>query len=212
MAINNYRYADLAPEFELDFVRRKPQERIVIKPLETGATLPSFQLHKKNVIAPGDTLRTLNGTQEVTQLIEGPIVLAFHSIHWNDYGNKLLEDLRDIYADLRVAGAQLLVATTDDKQTFDYMTARYQLPFATIFDQHNQIASKAGIYSATDPIWDRVAGVEADVPVPAIFVLSHSLKVLYSSVDKWFDQPFSKTELLNAVYDATHENITAIAI
>jgi hypothetical protein len=31
-------------------------------------------------------------------------------------------------------------------------------------------------------------------------------------VDKWFDQPFSKRDLLSAVYDASQEQETAIAI
>lgn len=212
--INNnlYRYADIAPEFEVEFFPKRSQDRTPIKPLQAGETLPSFHIHKKNIIATSDTLKTLNGSLPVTQVIDRPLVLAFHSIHWNNYGNTLLEKLQEVYADIRVLGGQLVVATTDDKQTFENATAQYQLPFATIFDQYNGIAKKAGLYATTDPIWDRVAGIEADVPVPGIYVLTPSLKIVYASVDKWFDQPFAKEALLEALEAASQEQEHAIAI
>lgn len=212
MANNIYKYADIAPEFEIEFFPKRSQERTPIKPLQAGEHLPSFHIHKKNIIGTSDTLKTLNGSLPVTQVIDRPLVLAFHSIHWNDYGNRLLELLQEVYADIRISGGQLVVATTDDKKTFEDATAQYQLPFATIFDQYNAIAKKAGIYSSTDPIWDRVAGIEADVPVPGIFVLTPSLKIVYASVDNWFDKGFSKDALLEALYAASQEQETAIAI
>lgn len=209
---NNYRYADLAPEFELDFAGKVNQERTPINPLKAGTVLPSFHIHKKNIIARADILKTVNGSLPIAQLLDRPLVLAFHSVHWNGYGNRRLQELQDIYADIRVMGGNLLVATAEDKATFDYATQDLQLPFATIFDQHNHIAKKAGIYSSTDPIWDRVSGVEADVAIPAVYVLTPSLKITYAAVDGWFEKGLPVRELLSAVYDASHAADQAIAI
>ncbi|SFE05201.1 Peroxiredoxin [Chitinophaga sp. CF118] len=210
--LNTYRYADLQPEFELDYAGKASLERTPIKPLNAGETLPSFHIHKKNIIARADILKSLNGSLPITQLLDRPLVLAFHSIHWNDYGNRRLQELQDIYADIRVMGGNLLVATAEDKATFDFATEKLQLPFAIISDLHNHIAKKAGIYSSTDPIWDRVSGINADVAIPAIYVLTPSLKITYASVDAWFEKGLSSRELLSAVYTASQEEDHAIAI
>jgi len=212
MLNNNYRYADLAPEFELDFAGKANKERTPIKPLTAGETLPSFHIHKKNIIARADFLRTVNGSLPIQQLLDRPLVIAFHSIHWNDYGNRRLKELQDIYADIRVMGGNLLVITSEEKATFDYAAQQFQLPFATIFDQHNHIAKKAGIYSPTDPIWDRVAGIEADVAIPAVYVLTPSLKVAYAAADNWFEKGLATREILSAVYAAGQVEDQAIAI
>src|SRR4051812_22582046 len=96
---NNNRYADLFPEFELDIVRKAPQEKTPINPLVAGDTIPSFHIHKKNIISRADILKTLNGSLPVGQLLDHPLVIAFHSVHWNGYGQRRLEALREIYAD-----------------------------------------------------------------------------------------------------------------
>lgn len=210
--LNNNRYADLLPEFELDIVRKAPREKTPVKPLVAGDTLPSFHIHKKNIISRADILKTVNGSLPIAQLLERPLVIAFHSVHWNGYGQRRLEALRDIYADIRVMGGNLLVATAEDKATFDYTTQELQLPFATIFDQHNHIAKKAGIYSSTDPIWDRVAGIEEDVAIPAIYVITPSLKITYATTDAWFEKGLPERELLSAVYEAGQEEAHRIAI
>jgi peroxiredoxin len=213
MLNNNYRYADLAPAIELDFVGKvSSTEKTLIKPLTPGETIPSFHIHKKNIIARADFLRTVNGSLPVAQLLDRPLVLAFHSIHWNGYGDRRLQELQDIYADVRVMGGNLLVATAEDKTIFDFAAQNYQLPFATIFDQHNHIAKKAGIYSATDPIWDRVAGIEADVAIPAVYVLTPSLKVTYASTDAWFEHSLPSKDILSAIYEASQVEEQGIAI
>jgi peroxiredoxin len=212
MPNNNNRYADLFPEFELDIVRKNTQDKTPIKPLVAGDHLPSFHIHKKNIISRADILRTVNGSLPIAQLLDRPLVIAFHSVHWNGYGNRRLEELQKVYADIRVAGGNLLIATAEDKTTFDAATENLQLPFATIFDQHNHIAKKAGIYSATDPIWDRVAGIEADVAIPAIYVITPSLKITYVTTDAWFEKGLPAQELLAAVYEASQEDAHRIAI
>jgi peroxiredoxin len=209
---NINRYADFFPEYELEYFNRASKDRTPIQPLQAGQTLSSFHIHKKNIIAASDTLKSVNGSLPVTQVLDRPLVLAFHSIHWNDYGNKRLQELKDIYADIRVMGGQLLVVTTEEKKYFDAATADLQLPFATIWDQHNHIARKAGIYAASDPIWNRISGINEDVPTPAIYVLTPSLKIIYGTVDKWLENPLSERELLSAVYDASQENLHGIAI
>lgn len=212
MSSNFNRYADISPEFELDYVKKAYKNRTPISPLHAGDTLPAFHINKKNIIAASDILKSVQGPQPITQLIDRPLVLAFHSIHWNGYGNRLLEELKDIHADIRVMGGQLLLVTTDEKQYFDEATAALQLPFASIWDQHNQIATKAGIYSSTDPIWDRISGVNEDVPAPAIYVLTPSLKIVYSAVDLWLEKSLERRGLLSAVYEASHQRAHGIAI
>lgn len=206
------RYADFFPEYELEYINSAPKDRTPIKPLQAGETLPSFHINKKNIIAASDSLKSVNGSLSITLLLDRPLVLAFHSVYWNDYGVKRLKDLKEVYGDIRAMGGQLLVVTTEEKKDFDAVTGELQLPFASIWDQHNHIARKAGIYSPSDPIWDRLAGIEEDVPVPGIFVLTPSLKITYSAVDKWLSNEFSKKDLLAAVDRASREISHGIAI
>ncbi|MCF6402699.1 redoxin domain-containing protein [Chitinophaga filiformis] len=212
MSNNFNRYADLFPEFEIENVKKAYKTRTPISPLHAGDTLPAFHINKKNIIATSDILKSVQGPQSITQVIDRPLVLAFHSIHWNGYGNRLLKELKDIYADIRVMGGQLLLVTTDEKQHFDEATSALQLPFASIWDQHNLIAGKAGLYSATDPIWDRISGVNEDVPTPGIYVLTPSLKIVYSAVDLWLEKSLERRDLLSAVYEASHQGSHGIAI
>lgn len=173
------RYADFFPENELDYLPKK-QQRKPIKPLQNGDFLPFFYN------------------------IDRPLVVVFYSQHWNQYGERLLQDLLDLHADIRVMGGELLLVSGEAE--------KQPLPFASIHDQHQHIAAKAGIYSATDPIWDRVAGIEADVPVPAVYVVTPGFKITYSDVDLWFEKTLQRRELLSAVYDASQELLHAIAI
>jgi peroxiredoxin len=212
MSININRYADFFPEYELEYVKKPYKDRTPISPLHAGAVLPSFQINKKNIIATSDILKSVNGSQPVTQLLDRPLVLVFHSIHWNGYGDKLLNDLKDIYADIRVMGGQLLLVTSEEKQYFDEATAALQLPFASIWDQQFQIARKAGIYSPSDPIWDRLSGVNEDVPTPAIYVLTPSLKIAYSSVDLYMEKTLEKRDILTSVYNVSNHGAHSIAI
>jgi peroxiredoxin len=212
MSSNFNKYADLSPEFELEYVKKAYKNRTPISPLHAGDTLPAFYINKKNIVTTSDILKSVQGPQPITQLIDRPLVLVFHSTHWNGYGSRLLEELNDIYADIRVMGGQLLLVTTDEKKYFDEATAALQLPFATIWDQDNQIAGKAGLYSSTDPIWDRISGVNEDVPTPAVYVLTPSLKIVYSAVDLWLEKSLEKRDLLSAVYEASHQRSHGIAI
>jgi len=212
MSNNINRYADFFPEYEIEYVKKPYQLRVPIAPLNTGDTLASFHIIRKNIISTSDILKSVNGSQPVSQLLDRPLVVVFHSIHWNRYGRKLLEDLTDIYADIRVMGGQLLLVSAEEKKYFDEATSDLQLPFASVWDQHNHIARKAGVYSPSDPIWDRISGVNEDVPTPAIYVLTPSLKITYSSVDLYLERSLDKRDVLSAVYEASHQDSQGIAI
>jgi len=212
MSNNINRYADFFPEYEIEYVKKPYQQRVPIAPLHAGDALASFHIIRKNIIATSDILKSVNGSQPVTQLLDRPLVVAFYSIHWNGYGKKLLEDLTDIYADIRVMGGQLLLISAEEKKYFEEATSDLQLPFASVWDQHNHIARKAGVYSPSDPIWDRISGVNEDVPTPAIYVLTPSLKITYSAVDLYLERSLDKRDVLSAVYEASHQDSQGIAI
>jgi len=212
MSNNINRYADFFPEYEIEYVKKPYQLRVPIAHLNTGDTLASFHIIRKNIISTSDILKSVNGSQPVSQLLDRPLVVVIHSIHWNRYGRKLLEDLTDIYADIRVMGGQLLLVSAEEKKYFDEATSDLQLPFASVWDQHNHIARKAGVYSPSDPIWDRISGVNEDVPTPAIYVLTPSLKITYSSVDLYLERSLDKRDVLSAVYEASHQDSQGIAI
>jgi peroxiredoxin len=205
MSLTHNRYADylLAPIPE----RFNPPvlRSIKIAPAKAGDAIPDFSLQRANFITDGPLLPESAERAPLRELLNRPLVLAFVSQHWNNYAHTLLQDLRDIYQDIHVMGGQLLVISDEDKAWFTPLLEQYQLSFPVLWDNQHKIAGRFGLYSDTDPIWDRISGIDADVPSPGIYVLSPSGKIVFESVDLYFEKSLPVRQLLSAVYDARQE-------
>lgn len=68
-------------------------------------------------------------------------------------------------------------------------------------DVNNQIAREFGLYSPSHPIWDRIAGIEGEVALPATYVISQSQQIVYDFVDADFSTLVPAKEVLTAVYN-----------
>ncbi|ASZ12377.1 peroxiredoxin family protein [Chitinophaga pendula] len=180
-----------------------------ISPAQNGTTLPPIFLHNNNSIVTAPALKDLSGPTSICRLLDKPLVLAFHSIHWNEYGTRLLLDLQDIQEDIRIMGGRLLVLSTEDKAQLQDLLDAHAFSFGIVQDKDHAIAKKVGIFDEADPVWNRVSGIDAHVPIPAIYVISPTQEIVYSFVDHYFEQHFSTRDLLSAVYD--HRAATPVA-
>lgn len=193
-----YRYADYlvapVPENFPSPVRNREK----ISPLKAGSFFPEFFIDEARIINRGALLGNADGGTSLHLLTAQPLVVAFYSWHWNGYGDRLIDALKQSYAAIEAAGARLLVLSSEDKKVFGGNNPE-ALPFDVVHDAQHRIARKAGIYRESDPIWGRVAGVNADVPVPAIYLVTPSLEISYDFVDLYLQEEFSPQALVAAI-------------
>lgn len=193
-----HRYADYLPAPIADQFPSPVRNRERIRPLTAGQFFADFYLEEENVINHGPLLKAGTGGTSLHLLTAQPLVVAFYSVNWNGYGDALIAELIAKHAAIEAAGARLLVLSSEGKKHFSQFN-RQPLPFDVVRDAQHRIARKAGIYKESDPIWGRVAGVNADVPVPAVYLITPSLEITYSFADVNLEQRFSADELLSVV-------------
>ncbi|CAL1521523.1 redoxin domain-containing protein [Chitinophaga sp. MM2321] len=193
-----YRYADYLTQPIPESFPSPVRNRERINPLATGHFFPEFFVEEECIINGAALLGHVKQGISLHRLTAQPLVVAFYSVNWNGYGDRLLEQLYDSHAAIEAAGARLLVLSSEKKKHFTAFNP-HPLPFDVAWDAQHLIARKAGIYKETDPLWGRVSGVNADVPTPAVFLVTPSLEITYSFTDQFMQQAFSPEALLAAI-------------
>lgn len=205
MFIINNRYADFLEAPLPERFPKKLRSITKINPAKQGDTAPLFSIHSSQHIVNGGLLEDIAGITSIQTLLTRPLVIAFYSVHWNGYGQRLLAALQDLQEDIKVMGGQLLLLSAEDKTFLQYQVTQQSLTLPIAHDTHNKIARKFGIYAESDPIWDRISGINADVPIPAVYVVSPLEKITYDFVDPYFEKTLPARELLTAVYNTAGE-------
>lgn len=176
---------------------------VKLSPLKTGSRLPSFSISTSNGF--WQNLSEELNTQKLTlQQIQQnkPLTISFLSGGWNEYGLKHFNTLKASYQEIIALGGDLLVVVQASKEETQELVEYFNLPFNVIADSTNQIAKQFGIYSQEFAVWDRIAGISEDVPVPATYVINQQGRIIYDAIDENFSKPFSPSEMLGAVFSA----------
>ncbi|SEW21610.1 redoxin domain-containing protein [Chitinophaga arvensicola] len=193
-----YRYADYLQQPTPENFPSPVKNREKINPAKAGSFFPEFFIEEARVINAGPLLNNAHSGASLHSLTLQPLVIAFYSWHWNGYADRLIEQLKATHAAITAAGARLLVLSSEDKKHFNTIYPE-GLPFDVVHDAQHRIARKAGIYRESDPIWGRVSGVNADVPVPAIYLITPSLEISYDFIDLYLLEEFAPEALLTAI-------------
>lgn len=172
-----------------------------IAPLLAGAKAPLFGIHRQRTIGQYITWQTdYSKTVHLHDWLQtGPLVVAFFSAGWNGYGKAYLQKLTRLYTRIRETGGNLLVVSPDAPDALQTLVDQHDLPFTIAQDVDNQIATKFGVYSTDDPVWNLIAGITEDVPYPALFAVSSDRQIQFSYVDKYFTEEFPANELLSRI-------------
>ena len=173
-----------------------------LRPLKVGANINTLVLNQTKQICKIN-LETIDKTPCLKK-IQGnkPLTISFLSEGWNQYGLDHLNVLRNCYQEVSSLGGNLLVIVQAGHEEVAEMAQYFNLPFTLIADPTNQIAKQLGTYSEEKAVWDRVAGISEDVPVPATYVIDKKGRIIYHSIDEDFTEPFSPSEMLGAVFSA----------
>ncbi|WP_143304511.1 redoxin domain-containing protein [Chitinophaga vietnamensis] len=193
-----YRYADYLPQPVPERFASPLRYREQLNPIAVGKFFPEFFIEEAHVINGTELLQPATAGTSIHRLTAQPLIVAFYSVQWNGYGDRLLQQLLDSHDAITAAGAHLLVLSAEDKKEFRTFNTQ-ALPFDVAYDAQFRIARKAGVYHEKDPLWGRVAGTNADVPAPAVFLLTPSLEVKYVFADTFLQYSFQPESLLAAI-------------
>ncbi|MBV8255130.1 MAG: redoxin domain-containing protein [Chitinophaga sp.] len=189
-----YRYADYLQQPVPENFPKTGYHKECISPVMSGI-FPEFFLepgqaiHDAGLLTQGASIHTLTAQ---------PLVVIFYSIHWNGYADDLLEQVAALHPVIEAAGAKLLLVSSENRKQFEAVNQQ-PLSFDVVYDEGFQLAKKAGIYRKSDPIWGFVAGVNEDVPVPAVYVITPDLSIKYAFIDKYLEHPLQPADLLAAI-------------
>lgn len=177
-----------------------------LSPLKVGSRLPSLSISQASGLwqsmSEAATKSHKLSLAEVQQ--NKPLTLSFLSGGWNEYGFKHLQVLKASYQEIVALGGDLLVIVQGTQAQVLEMVEYFDLPFNVVADPNHQIAKLFGVYSQEFAVWDRIAGISEDVPVPATYVISQQGRIVYDAIDENFTKPFSPSEMLGAVFSAVH--------
>jgi len=177
---------------------RQTVERV--RPLIAGESAPFFSL-----VDTADYWQAFFSTVDLPHhkvslpelLARGPIVVSFYCPCWGGYARPFLTALTKLAAAVRARGGQLVVFTNENPK---YLTKQADVSeMMLVYDADNAVARRFGVYSETDPIWERVSGISEDVYVPAVYVIDRFRRIQYHFLDENFEGFDHQTDVLDAL-------------
>jgi peroxiredoxin len=181
------------------------------EPLTAGSQLPEIVIHTFAGIW-SDSLATIARTSQISiNDLAGPVVLSFYNPNTHAYGDQQIETLIGLYHKIRAFGGELLVITAESAENIQLIASHYHIPFSLVQDAGNRIASQFGLFSAAHPVWERIAGLDENVAIPATYVIVPGGQITYAFADSEFNQQLPVRPLLSAVYTASSNRIRKVA-
>jgi peroxiredoxin len=198
----NFDKSEIIPDYDLTFGSYD-----VIKPLKTGDILPGFTLEKENArwqqFFRG---AEVHGPVLFHHLLNKPLVIGFYSGHWQHHGLDLLRQLNALQHDIKETGGQLLVINSEKEQALEKIAWENSMSLSFYFDSDREIATKFGIYSENDPAWKRFSGVDTNVPLLAVYVISPAGQIEFDHVGLDFSTAIPAKDIISAVQRADDLN------
>ncbi|GAB4027550.1 peroxiredoxin family protein [Spirosoma koreense] len=206
-------------ENELGHIRTvSTQERnrsIRLRPLVTGDLAPYFSLTgaPTNWRASVFAQHTPEPGTSVLDLVRvRPLVVSFYCPCWGRYARPYLESLVQLYQELLLADADLVVFSNESLSVLERQVKG--LDFRVAYDAESTVAQRFGVYSEDDPIWDRISGISGEAFTPALYVLGADRRIAYHFLDENFDQALDQQSIVNLVkhlndkqYEPTYQAI-----
>ncbi|GAA4083828.1 redoxin domain-containing protein [Mucilaginibacter panaciglaebae] len=201
--INKYPFFDLSEVILENEFNPKTYQRL--KPVKTGNLIPDINLvtdfqRWKNFYngAPA------NGPISLKHLYGKPLTIAFYSTHWGNRGIELLKRLSAIQNEIKANGGNLLVLTDDtNDEQLARITWEHSLSLNFYHDIANKIAGKFRIYSEKHPTWNTYSGIDANIPLLAIYVIDTDRHIAYHYIDHDLESNFWPDDIIAAVYESS---------
>jgi peroxiredoxin len=183
------------------------------QPLTKGHLAPAFSIPASAGLWATQWANNASiGKVQLPELLSHrPLVISFYSPHWSRYGHQHIQSLVELYEGVKALGGEMLVLTAEPIIEIYRLAKQYPLPFSIAQDANNLIAYQFGVYSLKNPVWQRIAGITADVAVPATFVVAQDGYITAAFVDHNFQEALPARSVLSAVYAARNKRIKKVA-
>jgi len=193
---------ELIPELDLEFKAFKQ-----LKPVKTGNYLPDLTLHTiydrwQQFYNGAET----HGPILLRHLLNKPLVISFYSGHWKNIGLEQLKQLNTIHNEIKANGGNLLVINAEKDAGLNDLAWAHSLSLSFYHDENNEIAKKLRIFSDEYPIWNTYSGIDANIPLPATYVIAPSRQIVFDHIDWDVTGSFPVKEVLAAVYGSALDN------
>jgi peroxiredoxin len=184
-------------EHETDLIFRSFQR---LDPVKTGGIVPDFVFEKDHY----RWQHFLNGIEihnaiPLRQLLNKTLVLAFYSSAWQTHGLDMLQQLSAVQHEVRTNDANLLIVHEEKGHKLEKLAWDNNLSLSFYFDANNNIAERFGIYSESDPVWNRFSGIDNNVPLLATYVIAPYGMILYDHVERNFTGSFPSKNIILSV-------------
>lgn len=170
-----------------------------LKPAESGESINEFHLKTDQGFWDGKpSFIGANNSIIEKQLFKKPIVIAFYSPEWKNYGLEQVQMLQNLQQDINVLGGQLLVIADTDLRTLKSLITEHSFQLNFYSDPDHILSENLGVYDRINPIYNRISGIDKNAPLLATYVISPERKVSYRYIDNLGGE-FPAKELLKAV-------------
>jgi len=168
--------------------------------------------------APDFTLVNANGEERtLSKMLEkGPVILTFYRGSWCPYCNDQLADYQDNLSKIHGKGAQIVAISPEKPTSMVDRVLIKDLEFEVLSDSGNNVIREYNLVWFADPetiaktskyvekktgetLSDRNGLSEAELPIPATFIINSSGEVTYAFVNKNYKKRAPVKEVLAEV-------------
>ena len=203
-------------QFNIELAAKVPQEvleafgksiedlktkNIEEKSIKIGETIPNFSLKnaKNEVVNSSDILKN------------GKMIIAFYRGSWCPYCNLELKALQEKISEFKEKNATLVAISPQSPDNSLTVIEKHHLTFEVLTDKDNVFAKQLGIvFELQDFVlpYYHALGIDLSsfnentnnsLPIPAVFVVNESSKIIYKFADANYMNRIDIDELLNTL-------------
>lgn len=183
-----------------------PQAYEKLNPIQAGHVLPELLNHQ-----PAQTLNVLSGAYSPHQAgvpvpyLNKILVVYFYSKHWGSVSLAHLKQLNTVRNEVKYQDGHLVIIDSDGPgSSLQQLLWNNNLSLPVYADHTHQIASLFSVYAENSPTWNYYAGIDVNIPLPAVYVLNHFLKVVLDHSNEDISTNLPTDEIVTAVYQSNH--------
>lgn len=198
-----------------------PAERLAIGERAIGelfATGIEERILPVGVQAPDFALPDAAGRMQKSRdlLALGPLIVTFFRGRWCPYCMTELETWRDLYGQIRTAGAFLVAISPQTQRQSDFMAQQHGLPFPLLHDTGSALAARFGlVYTVPEYHQSYLRSILVNLPflngeaswtlpIPATFLLDSSGTVRFAEAHADFRVRPEPSAILDALAALAH--------
>lgn len=170
---------------------------IPLQPVAAGALLPDLHSHPLVARSIGEQS---NLPASPALFTHKTLVLYFYSAEWGAaVGEEHLQQLQAISQQARRHNSVVVVVDADGANSnLAHVLWQNNLQLPAYADAGNQIATRLGIYAEQSPAWNYYGGINSNVPLPAVFILSGGMEILFAFSNRGIENQLPANDILTA--------------